>query len=81
MADGDLVAYVDRLGGDGSGGDGVPAVADAGMVVDKGVATDSDEVGGGGSGFPSERSPMFGRSRGSGVQYCQRDVSIRGKRS
>jgi len=32
------------------------------------VATEADEAVGGGSGFPSERSPMFGSSRGSGVQ-------------
>ena len=28
------------------------------------------EEGGVGSGLPSERSPMLGRARGSGVQYC-----------
>jgi len=49
-------------------GVGVGVGSDAGVVeFDGEIAVEGDEAGGG-SGLPRERSPMFGRSRSSGVQ-------------
>ena len=48
------------------------------MVLGGMVASgaDSEAEAEGGSGLPSERSPMFGRSRSSGVQYCVREEGV-----
>lgn len=50
--------------GDALDADGVTeADADASFILLVGVE----------SGFPSERSPIFGTSRNSGVQYCHKE--------
>lgn len=52
-------------------GDGDTEVDTAvGFIVPDGARVTTGE-----SGFPSDRSPMLGKSRSSGVQCCERDVS------